>query len=139
MKKKTGMTGGKPRVKVKTITQLKKELWVLCRQLIRKEYGNTCYTCGRTGLSGSDYQTGHFIPKSVCSAEMAYSLDNLRVQCSACNIWKSGDWIAFEAHLMVDKGREFPDFLKKRNWETKGRSYGKDWYEKQIALYERKV
>lgn len=40
---------------------------------------------------------------------------------------------------MVDKGREFPDFLKKRNWETKGRSYGKDWYEKQIALYERKV
>lgn len=135
-KKKTGMTGGKPREKEVKITALKKELWKLCREITRKRYGNVCYTCGRNNLSGSDYQTGHFIAKSICSTELAYSLDNLRVQCSACNIWKSGNWLAFEIHLVLDHGQEYVDNLKKHNRATKGLSYGKDWYTARMAYYK---
>lgn len=132
---KRGMTGGKPRKKEVTITKLQKDLWELCRTIVKARYGNTCYTCGAIGLSGSNWQTGHFISKSICSTELAYHLDNLRPQCAACNIWKSGNWIAFEAHLIVDHGREFPDELKAENQRTKGLSYGKDWYQNKIIEY----
>jgi len=118
------------------LAKAKARLWELCRELTKAKYGNTCYTCGATGLEKSNYQTGHFITKSVCSAPMKYDLDNLRIQCFRCNINLSGNWPAFEAHLMVDKGRDFPNELKKRNQETSGGSYRIDWYLKQIELYE---
>ena len=134
-KKPTGMTGGKPREKIKTLSRLKKDLWELTKQIIRAEYGNTCYTCGQRNLSGSNWHTSHFIPKSICSAELAYSLDNLRPSCYQCNIHLSGNWVAFEAHLKQEEGDEFTDSLKKRNQETKGKLYGRDWYLKKIEEY----
>lgn len=118
------------------LKKLKEKLWILCREITRKRYGNICYTCGRGNLSGSDWQTGHFIAKSICSGELAYDLDNLKIQCSACNIWKSGNWLAFEEHLIQDHGKEWVEALKLRNRETKGLSYHKDWYIKKIEEYE---
>lgn len=124
-------------MKQKTITQLKKKLWELVRERVRETYGNTCYTCGKSNLIGSNRQVGHFIPKSICSTELAYDLDNLRIQCFACNIHKSGNWIEYEAHLMIEKGRTFPDKLKKRNQKTKGKQYGRWWYEGEIKKYQK--
>lgn len=121
---------------MKKITPLKAKLWKLCKEITRESYGNTCYTCGRGGLEGSDYQTGHFIPKSTCSTELAYDLDNLRVQCSACNIWKSGNWPAFEKHLIDDHGEEWVKNLKKRNQQTIGLKYDSLWYEAKIEEYK---
>lgn len=123
------------KVGISPISKLQQRLWALCREITRKRYGNTCYTCSRGNLSGSDWQTGHFIAKSVCSTELKYSLDNLRIQCSACNIWKSGNWLEFEAHLRRDSGDEWVKNLKKRNQETKGLKYDRIWYEDFIKLY----
>lgn len=113
-----------------------KQLWSLCREITRRRYGNTCYTCGKQNLSGSDFQTGHFIAKSICSTELAYDLDNLRIQCSACNIWKSGNWVAFEEHLIADHGREYVETLKRRNKETKGKKYGSHWMKQKIVEHK---
>lgn len=133
-KKPTGMTGGKPRKRKGKAPS--KILWELCKQLTRAKYGNTCYTCSRHPLEGSNWHTGHFIPKSVCSTELGYDLLNLRPQCYHCNINLSGNWLAFEERLTREKGRMFVAELKKRNLETKGKSYGSTWYLQKIEEYQ---
>lgn len=116
-----------------SIRQLKDRLWKECRRITRNRYGNTCYTCGKTGLEGSSWQTGHFIASSVCSTEMRYCLENLRIQCWRCNINLSGNWIAFEKHLKED-GIDV-EALKQRNEDTKGLSYHTDWFQAKIEEY----
>lgn len=118
------------------LQKAKKQLWELCREITKAIYGNVCYSCGARNLSGSNWQTGHFIPKSICSAEIAYSLDNLRPQCSACNIWKSGNWVEFERHLVEEKGEQFIKDLKLRNQKTKGQKFDLFWYNGKIKEYE---
>lgn len=128
----------KPSTKVKqrkkpTITILKKKLWEECKRIIRERHGLTCYTCG----AKCDHpHTGHYIPSSVCSVEMRYSLDNLRPQCFRCNIHLSGNWPAYEAHLIIDHGRDFPEQLKQRNRETIGRQYDILWYTAKLEEYK---
>lgn len=118
------------------LAKLKKALWDECRRITRTRHGNTCYTCGRTGLEGSNWQTGHYISSSICSVYLRYHLDNLRPQCYNCNINKSGNWIAYEAHLIVDHGRDFPETLKQLNRDTSGKQYDVLWYEEKLNEYK---
>lgn len=141
LKRKTPLKSSKPakklpRKKKPTITKVKKKLWDLCREITRSRYGNACYTCNKKGLEGGNWQTGHFIPSSICSVELRYDLDNLRPQCYHCNINLSGNWVAYEAHLMIDKGRDFPTLLKQRNESTKNRQYDILWYENKVTEYQ---
>lgn len=64
---------------------------------------------------------------------MRYDLDNLRPGCYRCNIHLSGNWPAYEAHLIRD-GID-PNELKRRNQETIGGQYGSLWYQNKIAEY----
>lgn len=126
----------KPKKKPQTITLLKKKLWEECKRITRERYGNVCYTCGKTGLEGGNWHTAHFIPSSICSVAMRYDLDNLRPGCYHCNINLSGNWVAYEAHLMIDHGQNFPTQLKKRNEETKNKQYDILWYQAKLAEYQ---
>ena len=114
------------------LAKAKLKLWALLREITILKYGSTCYTCGQENLEGSNRHLGHFITKSTCSGELAYSLDNLRIQCYQCNINLSGNWVAFEAHLILDHGKDYCEKLKKRNQETKGLKYDIIWYENRI-------
>lgn len=116
------------------LAKVKTKLWDECRRITRERYGNTCYTCGRANLEGSNYQTGHFISSSICSVYMRYHLDNLRIQCYNCNINKSGNWLAFEEHLKKD-GID-TEALKQLNRDTQGESYRIDWYEAKLEEYK---
>jgi hypothetical protein len=109
------------------------KLWELCKQLTRKNYGKNCYTCG---VECDAPHTGHFISSSVCSAELRYSLDNLRPQCYRCNIHLSGNWIAYEQKLEKENDKEWVEALKRRNQETKGKKYDLPFYEQKIREYE---
>lgn len=91
--------------------RLRVQLWELCKEIIRKRYGNICYTCGKEGLSGSSWQTGHFIPRSVCGAYLRYDLRNLRPQCYRCNIDLSGNGAVFYRNLVRDEGQAYVDTL----------------------------
>lgn len=115
------------------LAKLKQQLWDECRRITRTTYGNTCYTCGRTGLEGSNWQTGHFISSSICSVYLRYHLDNLRPQCYNCNINKSGNWLAFEEHLVLD-GKD-PEALKQLNRDTQGKQYDILWYMEKLEEY----
>jgi hypothetical protein len=119
-----------------TITKVKKQLWDECRRITRQRHGNTCYTCYRTGLEGSNWQTGHFISSSICSAYLRYHLDNLRPQCYNCNINKSGNWVAYEEHLRKEFGADFPEALKQLNRDTAGKQYDILWYQEKLNEYK---
>ncbi len=116
-----------------TISKLKKQLWQITRELAFKLYGSDCYTCEARNLVGSNRHLGHFIPSSVCSAEIRYSLDNLRPSCYRCNIHLSGNWIAYEQHLIKD-GIDVVA-LKQKNRDTKGMQADSLFYLNKIAEY----
>lgn len=122
--------------KTKTVTQLKKALWEECRRITKERYGNTCYTCRRTPLEGSNWHVGHFLTSSVCSMPLRYDLANLRPQCFACNIHKSGNWLAFESRLVEDEGQSYVDELKQKNKDTLGGNYGRFWIEQKTEEYK---
>ncbi len=125
----------KKRKKSTPLALVKKRLWQECRRIQFMRYGDICYTCGRGGLEGSNRQLGHYISSSVCSVAMRYDLDNLKPQCYHCNINLSGNWLAFEAHLMVEFGRDYPTELKQRNEQTKNQMFDILWYEAKLEEY----
>lgn len=116
------------------ISRLKKQLWLLCKEIIDKKHGTDCYTCDAKDLKGSNKQLGHYITSSVCSVEMRYDLSNLRNQCARCNLWKSGNWIEFGNHLERD-GINTQELIKRNN-ETRGLQYSSLWYQNRIDMYE---
>jgi len=117
------------------LSKAKAKLWELCKAITRKKYGNTCYTCGKTGLEGSNWHTGHYITKSICSGAIAHDLRNLRPQCYRCNINLSGNWVSFDKRMKEDEGEEFTEALKKENEETKGLKYDTHYYLTRIDEY----
>lgn len=117
-----------------TVGKLKQKIWAITRQIIIKLHGSDCYTCPARTLTGSNRHIGHFIASSVCSAQLRYSLENLRPQCYRCNIHLSGNWIAFEAHLRQD-GIDVEE-LKRRNEATKGKMYDRLFYQQLLAERE---
>jgi 5-methylcytosine-specific restriction endonuclease McrA len=135
-------TGSKPKKAIKTrkkkspLSKLKKQLWQLCREITIKRDGSDCYTCPSKALEGSNRQLGHFISSSICSTELRYDLDNLRIQCYSCNINKSGNWLAYENRLKREYGEEYVQELKERNENTKGLMYRESWYEEKITHYQ---
>lgn len=133
-KRATGQMGGNKRMARSPLKKLKEQLWKLCREIQIKRFGSDCYTCPAKDLSGSNRHLGHFISSSVCSTELRYSLDNLKIQCYSCNIHKSGNWLAYERHLIAD-GVDVQE-LKDRNEKTKGGMFREDWYEQKITEYQ---
>lgn len=131
--KRTGRPLGAKKTKKPTVSKLKKQLWAITRQIIIKIHGNTCYCCGASNLMGSNLHIGHFITSSTCSAELRYSLENLRPSCYRCNIHLSGNWIAYESHLIKD-GIDVAA-LKQRNYDTKGMQADSLFYINKIAEY----
>lgn len=121
------------KTKKPSIRLLKDKLWRECRRIIIQRHGNNCYTCPSSDLMGSGLHVGHFIPSSICSVEMRYSLDNLRPQCFACNIHRSGNWPEYERHLKLD-GIDVEE-IKQRNEDTKGMKYDHHWYSAKIEEY----
>lgn len=120
---------------------LKSKLWAECKRIVRERYshhngGWYCYTCDSYLDEPRKAQTGHFIPSSICSVEMRYDLDNLRVQCYRCNINLSGNWPEFEKRLNAEMGEGFTDKLKARNESTKGQQYDSEWYKMYIENYK---
>ena len=93
------------------ISKIQRTIWSLCKTIIRAKYGNVCYTCGASGLTGGNWQTGHFIPKGTCGAYLRYDLRNLRPQCAKCNIWEGGQGAAFYRNMVAREGQEYVDTL----------------------------
>jgi hypothetical protein len=120
--------------KLPTPKQLKTKLWELCKQACREQYGNTCYTCGKTGLEGSGWHTAHFIPSGSCGALLRYNLRNLRPCCYHCNINLGGNGAVYYRRMVEREGQAYVDDL----FALKNQSVKADviFYQKLISEYE---
>ena len=114
------------------ISTTQNKLWELCKQIIRKKYGNTCYTCHAGTLSGSNWHTGHMWSKASLGAFLKYDLRVLRPQCYNCNINRGGMGADFYAKMLKEIGQEAMERLEKDRQVTVN-AY--DHYIKLIAEY----
>lgn len=94
------------------ISTIQRQLWLLCKQIIRRRYPNVCYTCGQMGLGGSNQQTGHLWAKASLGAYLKYDLRVLRIQCYNCNINRGGMGADFWVRMVRENGQEYMDKLK---------------------------
>lgn len=91
------------------ISTIQNKIWAECKRIIRKRYGSECYTCGKKELSGSNWQTGHMIPKSTLGAYLKYDLRLLRPQCYSCNINYGGQGALFIERMRKIEGNKYVD------------------------------
>ena len=122
------------------ITKLKKILWELCKQVVRLQAKDKngkifCYTCGKNVTENkSNQHTSHFVPSSICGIGLRFDLKNLRVTCYSCNVQKSGNFPAYQEHLIQDVGQEEVETLLQRRHEfTKGDTH---FYQAKIDEYQ---
>ena len=106
--KKASKSGKK--VKKLTIKQLKGKLWNEVKRLTRERYGDTCYTCGATNLTGSNLHSGHGKPMGALPLRFKYDIRNIRPQCMLDNIHRGGCQDIFIAKLA--KEEDGLNFLK---------------------------
>lgn len=93
--------------------KLQDKLWELCKEITRLEHGSSCYTCDRTGLSGSNWHTGHMWAKASLPAILKYDLRILRPQCYFCNINCGGQGARFYERMLKEKGKKYMDSLSR--------------------------
>lgn len=98
-------------MKKETVASLKKKVWKECVRIIRKRYGNICYTCGKH-CEGSNQHTGHMIAKGSLPLRYKFDLDLLRVQCYFCNV-NCGGQGAYFVKRWEREGNNFIELEKK--------------------------
>lgn len=76
--------------KAPSIRILKNELWREVKRITRERHGTTCYTCGATGLEGSNLQSGHGKTMGALPLRHKYDIRNIKVQCMRCNLHLGG-------------------------------------------------
>ena len=96
-----------------SISLLQRKLWDECKRIIREQYGNTCFTCGKTGLEGSNWHTGHLYPKASLGAYLKYDLRVLRPQCYNCNINLGGNGARYYRKLIATEGKDYVEKIEK--------------------------
>lgn len=99
---------------VQNISKVQRELWELCKQIVRKRYVNKdgtwyCFTCDRLIDEPHKAQTGHGIPKASLGAYLKYDLRLLRIQDYYCNINLGGNGAEFYRRLVKEMGQEEVD------------------------------
>ncbi len=103
-----------------TISRVQRILWELCKQLTRKVYIDTCYTCQTPNLSvrPANWQTGHMLAKASVGAFLKYDLRILRPQCYLCNIRHGGRGADFIENMRRIEGNEYVDSILKDRQKT---------------------
>ena len=129
MKKKTKLR----RKSKQPISRLQRKIWELLKQIVRKRYGSTCYTCGQSGLTGSNQHTGHLWPKASLDAYLKYDLRVLRIQCYHCNINLGGNGARYYEKMLEEIGKEEMEKLQKDR-QIMVRAY--EHYEKLLNEYK---
>ena len=115
-----------------SISLIQRKIWELCKQIIRKKYSNSCYTCGQSGLMGSNWHTGHLWAKASLGAYLKYDLRVLRPQCYNCNINRGGMGADFYARMLREIGQERMDALERDRQVT---IKAMDHYQKLLVEY----
>lgn len=114
----------------KTPAQLKKSLWKVFSEYIRKRDKGICFICGRK-CEGSGYHAAHFIPKSVGGLALYFHEDNVHGCCYHDNINLGGNLWEYGNKLGIDRVNELYALKQK---------IVKDYpFERKIEEYKAKI
>lgn len=125
------------RKKSKTsISVLKRKLWKVFADYIKKRDGYKCFTCDAK-VEKHNCHAGHFIPKSVGGIVLYFHPDNVHAQCMRCNIWLGGHQWEYGQRL----GKEKVDHLYSlkgiiQKWDTARYEWEIDHYKTLISEIE---
>lgn len=109
---------------------LKKRLWKVFSEYIRKRDKGICFVCGRRA-EGSAYHASHFIPKSVGGLALYFNEENVHGCCYHCNINLGGN--------LWDYGMKLGSETVNRLYQLKN-TIVKDFpFEQKIEEYKKKI
>ena len=127
-------------MKRQTIKGLEKKLKALLYPLIKARDGNTCISCGKTGLVsgvGGNWNAGHYIKAELCNMKYRYSELNIHSQCVACNKWKAGNSTAYRNALIEKIGEKEVKKLDKHYKDKLPMNFNsREFLEEMIAYYK---
>jgi len=121
------------------LTPLKKKLWALFSEYIRKKYSDTngycpCYTCGVV-MNWKKLQCGHLLDGR--NNAILFCEEAVRPQCAGCNLFKNGNKESFIPKFIDEMGREKYDELRRlKNTTVK---YSVSDLEELIETYKQKI
>lgn len=87
-------------------SRLKKKLWKLVSEYVRRRDFGVCFTCGAK-KHWRQMQAGHFIPKKICGADLYFDERNIHCQCFRCNINLGGNGAIYAQNMRKRYGDEF--------------------------------
>jgi len=96
----------KGKIKPKGVSKLLKEADAVFSRFVRISGSDQngiaeCFTCGHRNHY-KKLQNGHYISRFY--KKYRFSENNCRIQCSMCNMWKSGDLPTFRQKLLKEIG-----------------------------------
>ena len=89
------------------LAKAKQKLWATLKKVIDIRDGDTCISCGTSGLRGYNKHGGHFIPSSSCGGFLRYDLRNVFNQCASCNLYRNGAGAEYTVTLQKRFGTAF--------------------------------
>lgn len=122
------------KVKLKSVSFLKRKLDKIFSEYIRRRDGGQCFTCP-TRRSPKEMQNGHYISRSYNS--LRYDEINCNTQCPACNVFKHGNIPSYAVALREKHGPDILEDLWKRAREVK--QFSRPELEKLIEEYQEKL
>ena len=125
--------------KVRSIKNIKKQLWGLISQYIRMKYSNLdglcfCFTCGKPHY-WKDMECGHFIHGK--DKPTGYMEMNLHPQDTYCNKYLSGNHKVYREKLIEKYGKEKVEEMESLRHQVIKRD--RDFYAVEIARYKELV
>jgi 5-methylcytosine-specific restriction endonuclease McrA len=116
-----------------SVSTLKKKLWKLFSEYIRRRDKGICFTCGRV----QDWKlcdAGHFIPRSVGGLALFFHEDNVHAQCKRCNMPPlCGNQYEYGRRLGEKKVKEL------RKLQSQITKWSRQDYQDKIAHYQEKL
>jgi len=89
----------KKKIKVVKTSTLKKKLWKLFSEYIRRRDKGICFTCHLT-KHYKQMQAGHFISKAVGGIGLYFHEKNVHCQCYRCNINLGGNGAVYAKRII---------------------------------------
>lgn len=98
----------------KSTKSLRKKMWKLMSEYVRKRDKYICFTCSAQ-LTKATSQAGHYIHKDC----LDYDEININCQCVRCNKWLSGNLGIYAERLIAKYGEEEVNLLRVKSQQIK--------------------
>lgn len=99
---------------------LKRKLWAAFSRYVKERDGAVCFSCGRAGLSGTNWHAGHMFAAGASSL-LRYEPKNVHSQCYHCNINLGGNGAAYAQAFIAVYGMD--EFMRLSNLSRKMKAW----------------